>query len=446
MVIFEPDYTWLIEIIFIILLILANGCFAMTEIAIIGSKPARLETMAKKGSKGAQIAIEIARDPSDFLSAIQIGITLIGILTGAFSGATMATYLTPILKELSVPDKWAPTAAFTIVVSLVTYLSLIVGELVPKKIAINNPENIASFVARPIQLFVYIFKPFVKLLSASSAFMFNLLGLKENDKDQITEEELLLALDDGAKSGVVEESEIDMMKNIIESGDMRVGSLMVPRGMVVWLDSKNSVEKNLKVIESTSFDCYPLANGDLDEIEGFIYSSDLANFLSNTEPVDFFKIRKKPFFIPENMSVLRALLTLGKDNIRNALIIDEFGGIAGMVDSNDLMRALIGDLENLSRSTGAPQIIQRGENSWLIDGMLHISEFKDLLELEELPGEDKYRYNTLAGFIIALLGHIPVIGEKIDWDDYHMEIVDMDNKRIDMVMVSKQPSPDRQDG
>lgn len=431
------DYSLYSEILVIILLIVANGCFSMTEIALISSRSSRLESMAKKGSKGAQIVLNISKDPSDFLSAIQIGITLIGILTGAFSGITFAKYLAPLFVQLGLAQKMANNISLFLVVSIITYLSLVIGELVPKKIAINNPEKIAIFAARPIAVFLFIFKPFVKFLSFSSAFLFDLLGIEKNDSSMITEEELLLALDDGAKSGVVEETELDIMKNILETNDMRVGSIMIPRNMVIWLNTNNSLEKNLKIIESAQFDCYPLADDDLDNLKGFIFTSELASFLNKKQPVDFLSICRRPFSLPENMSVLRALLTMSEENCKIALVIDEFGGIAGIIEARDIIRCLTGDLEKLSRSTGTPQIIQRSEYSWLVDGMLHISELKDFFAVDELPDEDKYRYNTLAGFIIALLGHIPEIGEQIEWNGYIMEIVDMDNKRIDMVMITQ---------
>lgn len=426
------------EFFLIILLIIANGCFSMTEIAVISSRTSRLKTKAKSGSTGAKIILEISKDPSDFLSAIQIGITLIGILTGAFGGMTFSKYLAPFFKQFVLTQKFADSLALFIVVSIITYLSLVIGELVPKKIAINNPERIAIFAARPVKIFLFLFKPFVKLLSFSSAFIFGLLGMSKTDNDIITEEELLLTLDVGAKSGVVENAEIDIMKNILESNDMCIGSIMIPRNMVVWLNSSNSLQKNLKIIESTQYDCYPLAEDDLDNMQGFVFTNDLVTFLNTKQPVDFFSIRKKPFSIPENMSVLKALLTFSKENCKVALVVDEFGSIAGIIEAQDIVRCLTGDMEKLRRSEGIPQIISRGENSWLMDGMLPISEFKDFLDVDELPDEEKYRYNTLAGFIIALLGHIPAIGEKTTWNGYTFEIVDMDNKRIDMVMLTKE--------
>ena len=431
------DYSIYSEIIIILLLIIANGCFSVTETAVISSRSSRLEIMSQKGNAGAQQVLKILTDPSDFLSVIQIGITLIGILTGAFSGLTLAKHLTPFFVEFGFTAKVAHSAALFLVVSIITYLSLVIGELLPKKIAINNPEKIATFAVYPIMAPFFILKPFVKFLSFSSSFLFDFFGIEKTDNFQITEDEFLLTLNNSAKSGVVEETELDIIENILETNDMRVGSIMIPRNMVVWLNTAASLKENFKIIENTTFDCYPLADDDLDNLKGFVFTRELVSYLNKKQPIDLLSICKKPCSLPENMSVLRALLTMSKENCKVAIVIDEFGGIAGIIEPQDIVRCLTGDLEKLRRSEGTPHIIQRNENSWLIDGMLHISELKEFFSVDELPDEERYRYNTFAGFIIALLGHIPEVGEQVTWDAYLMEIMAMDNRRIDMVIVTK---------
>lgn len=424
------------EVFFVLLLIIANGLFAMAELAIVRARKNRLKAMANKGDKGAAEAIKTAAHPSDFLSAVQIGITLIGIFTGAFSGATLAAYLAAFFKNIPLLIRVADMLALFLVVTLVTYLSLIIGELVPKKIAIQRPEYIAALVARPMAVFVFFFKPFVKLLSFSSHAVFQLLGLKEKEETPITEEEFKLVLDDGAQAGVMEEAERDMINNILESNDLRISSLMLPRNMVVWLDSEDTAEENLKIAAHNDFSAFPLAAGDLDNIVGVVHSQDIVRELTEKSSVDFAAISRKAAFIPENLSVFKALDIFNRENTGIALVVDEFGGMAGLVKTRDIIRFLTGELANTPRD-GDPQIVEYGSNSWLLDGMLRISEFKDLLDIEALPDEEKFRFNTLAGFIIAYFGHIPKIGEGKDWNGYRLEVVDMDRMRVDRVLLSK---------
>lgn len=429
------------ELTIILLLIAANGIFAMTEMAIVSSRKSRLESMADDGDNGAKKALQLAQDPTDLLSAVQIGITLIGILTGAFGGVTLSAHLAAPMKEISWLARYADALSLAIVVSLITYLSLIIGELVPKRIALNSPESIAAFVSRPISTFVKLNRPLVRLLSISTRFVLTVLRIKPSDEVPVTEEEVKVMIGQGAQHGVFEESEREMVENIFVLSDMRVSALMTPRTQIEWLDLEDTAQDNLKVMTEAKHSVFPVGRGSLDDIIGIAYAKDLLASYMAGQNVDLEASSRQPLYVPRNMPALKVLDKFKNEGTHVALVVDEFGGMSGLVTLHDIVEHITGEIPT-PHEPADPDIVRREDGSWLLDGMLPVDEFKEFLGLENLPGEEKDHYHTLAGFIISHLGFIPSASEYFEWNDYRFEIMDMDRTRIDKVLVTKINIPD----
>lgn len=425
-----------IEIVLILLLILANGIFAMTEIAIVSSRKVRLERIADEGSRGARVALDLANEPTQLLSTIQIGITLIGIFTGAFGGATLAEELGGYLKEVPVLAPYSGAISLAVVVSAITYLSLIVGELVPKKIALNNPETIAAAIAVPMRFFSKMTSPVVRILSGSTELVLKLLGIKEAKEAPVTEEEIRIMIAQGAKIGTFEKAEHEMVEKIFRLGDMKVRSLMTPKTQLDWLDLEDPDEYNLRMLTVSRYSRFPVGRGSLDEIVGIVYTRDLlANHLKNST-LNIQEVIRQPLYVPKTMRAFTLLEMFKQSGTEVALVIDEYGSLQGLVSLNDILEHIVGDI-NEPFETDDPEIIQRDNNSWLLDGLLSIEELKELFELDHLPGEETGYFQTLGGFIMYYLGHIPKSSERFDWEGLRFEIVDMDKIRIDKVLVTK---------
>lgn len=425
-----------IEIVLILLLILANGIFAMTEIAIVSSRKVRLERMADQGSRGARAALDLANEPTQLLSTIQIGITLIGIFTGAFGGATLAEGLEGYLKDVPVLAPYSGALSLGIVVSIITYLSLIVGELTPKKIALNNPESIATAVAVPMRFFSKVTLPIVRILSGSTELVLKLLGIKETEEAPVTEEEIRILIAQGAKTGTFEKAEQEMVEKIFNLGDMRARSLMTPKTQIDWLDLEDPDEYNLRILTESRYSRFPVGRGSLDEVVGIVYTRDLlANRLKNSS-LNIQDVIRDPLYIPKTMRAFNLLEMFKQLGTEIALVIDEYGSLQGLVTLNDVLEQIVGDINEPSE-TDEQEIIQRDNNSWLLDGLLSIEELKELFELDHLPGEETGYFQTLGGFIMSYLGHIPKTSERFDWEGLRFEIVDMDRIRIDKVLVTR---------
>lgn len=423
------------EVIIILILIFANGLFALTEMSIVSSRKSRLESMASNGSKGAYAALKLAEEPTPLLSAVQIGITLIGILTGAFGGAKISNYLASILNNIPLLRSYSDAISFTIVVGIITYLSLIVGELVPKKLALNNPEPIAAFVARPMSAFVRLNRPLVHLLSVSTTMVMKLLRAKPPEDPPVTEEEVRVLIGQGAQHGVFEKSEHDMLEKIFILGDMRVGALMTPRTQIKWLDLEDNDQYNLRIIRNTNHLFIPIARGNLDDIVGIVYSNEILANYNPGKPLHLESAARQPLYIPKNTPALKALEKFKETGIYVALIVDEYGGISGLISLYDIVEHIVGDITHLGESE-EPDIIAREDGSWLVDGMLPAEELKDLLNIDHLPGEERGYFQTLGGFIVSYLGRIPNTADKFDWNGYNFEIVDMDKARVDKVLIT----------
>lgn len=424
------------EIIIILVLILANGLFALTEMSIVSSRKSRLENMAAAGSKGAKSALKLAEEPTPLLSAVQIGITLIGILTGAFGGARLSSYLASFLKEIPFLAASSDAISLAIVVGIITYLSLIVGELVPKKLALNNPEPLAAAVARPMTAFVRVNRPLVHLLSLSTAMVMKLLGAKPPEEPPVTEEEVRVLIGQGAQHGVFEKAEREMVEKIFILGDMRVGALMTPRTQIKWLDLEDNDQYNLRIIRSTNHLFFPVARGSLDDIVGVIYSNEvLANYIPG-KPLQLEEAARQPLFIPKNTPALKVLEKFKETGIYVALVVDEYGGMSGLISLYDIAEHIVGDMPYLGEDED-PDVIARDDGSWLVDGMLSAEELKELLDVDHFPSEERGYFQTLGGFIVSYLGRIPSTGEKFEWSGYQFEIVDMDKARVDKVLITQ---------
>jgi putative hemolysin len=423
------------EILLILLLIVANGIFAGSEIAVVSARKVRLEKLANRGSKKARLALRLANAPNDFLSAIQIGITLIGILSGAVGGATLSTRLEDLFKPITWLAPYSEPLSILIVVSIITYLSLIIGELVPKRIALNNPEQIACRVAGPMRLLTIVTAPVVKLLSVSTDALLKLLGIQASNEPAVTEEEIKVLIEQGTQAGMFEEAEQEMVSRVFRLGDRSIKSLMTPRTAIAWLDINASWEENQREIQDNPHSQYPVGRDSLDNCLGMVRMKDILSTYLVGEAADLQQLRQPPLYVPESSRALNVLETFQQSGTHVALVTDEYGGIEGMVTLNDLVEAIVGELPS-AEELNEPQIVQREDGSWLLDGLLSNDALKELLEQETLPAEEKGHYHTLGGFVIAMLGRIPVSSDHFNAIGFRFEVVDMDGTRVDKILVT----------
>ena len=418
------------EILIILLLILFNGIFAMSEIAIISARKIKLSSLAKKGSKGAKVALKLANDPDRFLSTIQIGITLIGILTGIYSGAALSGKFAGLLVEVGVPASLAQPVAQTVIVIIVTMLSIIFGELVPKRIGMSVAERASTAIARPMALLSRVAAPFVWILAKSTEGIISLLGIKDAES-KITEEDIKSIVQEGKNSGAVQEVEQDIVERVFLMGDLKVSSLMTHRSDLVVLDTRMTAEEIRKSLQEHLYEAYPLIDRKLDNILGVVALKDLI-FHLNDDPICLNDFKRPAVYFYENMSVYRALEQMREKQTSQALICDEFGRLMGIITLRDILEGLVGTIE---RPTVEPDIVKRKDaEGWLVDGQCSFYDFLTYFEREDLY-DHKQSYSTLAGLIIELLSHIPHAGERVEWNGFSMEIVDMDGARVDKVLV-----------
>lgn len=418
------------EILIILGLIFLNGLLSMSEIAMVSSRKSRLDTTAKKGNKSAKTALKLIEEPDRFLSTIQIGITLIGILTGLYSGDKLAAGFATWLVQLGLAESHSLSAATGIIVVIVTYLTLILGELVPKYLGMNAPEKIAMIMARPMHLLSRIASPFVWLLSASTKAVVKLTGISSRDT-KVTEEEIKAIIQEGTEDGEIQEVEQDIVEKVFNLGDRKIGSIMTHRNDLIWLNLDDPIEKICRIAKSHVYNVYPVARGELDKIAGVVYLKDLFKE-SGTPGFQLEEILQPAQYFPENQSVYNALAHLKNSHTKYGLVTDEFGSIQGIVTLKDIVNVLLGEITETHEE---PEIIAREDGSWLVDGQCSFYEFLDYLHLEDFYEE--YHYNTLSGLILDLLEHIPNTGEKFSWQGLEFEIVDMDGARIDKVLVRR---------
>lgn len=430
--------TALVEIVLILVLIVANGIFSGSEIAVVSARKIRLEQLAEQGNGQARAALRLANAPNDFLSAVQIGITLIGILSGAVGGATLARRLEPVIDSIPLLRAWSEGLSVAVVVGVITYLSLVIGELLPKRIALNNPEAVACAVARPMRWLARWTAPLVQLLGASTDLLLNLLGVHSSSEPDLTEEEIKALVRQGAKSGVLDEAEHDMVQRVFRLGDRSIRALMTPRTEICWLDLNTTREQQLKLVTDSNYSRLPVAHGNLDDCIGILRGRNLLASALDGGAVDLKALLQPPLYITESARALNVIEQFRQTGVHIALVTDEYGGIEGLVTLTDLMEAIVGDLPS-AEDLDEPQIIRREDGSWLLDGALDISEFKDLLQRTSLPDEASGSFHTLGGFVLHVLGRVPRAGDHFNWDDLRFEVMDMDGKRIDKVLVEAQP-------
>jgi len=425
------------EILVILFLLLLNGFFAMSEIAVVSARKIRLQQRAADGFAGAQAALEIANQPSLFLSTIQIGITLVGILTGAISGATIATELESFFNQTQMPilAEYSQAISVGTVVVALTYLSLILGELAPKHIGLNNPERIAAAVAPMMLKISRLTLPLVHLLSFSTSLILRVLGVRPSTDPEITEEEIKLLIEQGAEGGIIEPEEEEMVQQVFRLAERPILAQMTPRTEIVWLDLEDQVGVIRAKLKSAHYSSYPVARGSVDNIVGMVQVKDLLAQCLGGSPLNLEEILYQPLYLPENMTILETLKRFRESHTQIAIIIDEFGGIQGLTTITDILEAIAGDFPDELDVTD-PHIILREDGTYLLDGMLDIDKFKDLFSLANLPGEEENYYQTLGGFVITYLGRIPSAGESFEWENLRLEIVDMDGLRVDKILVT----------
>jgi putative hemolysin len=423
----------------VLVLILANGLFAMSEMAIVSARKARLQQAANEGDRRAQAALDLASAPSRFLSTVQAGVTLIGVLAGAFGGATIAGQLAGALAGLPVIGGYADAVALGIVVITITFLSIVIGELVPKQLALRNPERIAAAVARPVSLLSAIGRPAVAVLTASTDAIVRLIGVHPSNEPPVTEEEIKVLIDEGTRAGVFAEAEQDLVERVLRLGDMRVASLMVPRLSISWLDVSDSPEVIRQKVDTSPHSRFPVCQGGLDQVVGVVeVKSILASSLAG-QAIDLRALAKPPLLVPEQTHVLPILEMFRETGLHIALAVDEYGGIQGMLTLYDVLEAIVGDLPS-DDERDEHAAVRRDDGSWLLDGMLSVDEVKEILSIKEMPGEGDY--DTLGGFVMMQLGRIPSPADHFDSNGIRFEVVDMDGNRVDKVLAVP-PSSDQ---
>ncbi len=426
-----------LEVIFILILILANGLLAMAEIAVISSRKARLQQRADGGDEKARAALNLANDPTDFLSTVQIGITLVGVLAGAFGGATIAAQISDWVAGFPPLAPYSAAIGVGVVVLLITYFSLVLGELVPKRLALNNPERIATLMAAPMLLLSRLTSPLVRLLSISSNLVLRLLGAKPSDEPPVTEEEIKVMIEQGTQAGVFAEAEQDMVQAVFRLADRRVGTLMTPRTDVVWLDLDDTLEENHRKLIGSAHSRFPVAQGSLDYVVGVVLAKDLLSSCITGKTLDLREVLLSPMFVPESMPALHVLEQFRESRIHTALVIDEYGGFQGLVTLFDILESIVGEIPDAGDLADL-EVTQREDGTWLVDGMLPVDELKEIFHLSALPGEERGYYQTVGGFMMTFLGRIPVASDHFVWSGLRFEVVDMDGLRVDKILIVPQ--------
>lgn len=414
------------------ILLVLNAVLAMAEVAFISARKARLQNEINKGSKRAGIALKLMEDPNQFLSVIQIGITTIDLLTGILTGATIGLWLNTQLDKVPALHSYSEIISILVGVLPITYLSLVLGELVPKRLAMRDPEGVSSSIARPMLFLTKVFAPLVRFLSFSTETVLRLFGVKISEEPPVTEEEIQLLIDQGTEAGIFEEAEHDMVEGVFSLGDQRVYSLMTPRTDIIWLDIDDSPEAISRKIGENDFSRFPVRQGTLDVILGIVKARDLLLPIMDGRQIVLKEILKPAFYVPETMQASRALEILKEKGTDMLLVIDEFGGLQGLLTINDILEEIVGEME-----IDEPQYTQRQDGSWLLDGMLEIDEFKEIFDFQALPHENEYE--TLSGFVMMSLGRVPQETDYFEWNHFNFEVIDMDGRRVDKVLVTTLP-------
>lgn len=430
--------SYLVEIIIILVLIILNGIFAISEFALVSAKKTRLRQRAEEGDIQAATALKLANEPTPFLSTIQVGITLVGILAGAFGGATIAKELAAYFIKFPTLAPYSEALGIALVVLLITYLTLVFGELVPKRLALSNAESIASYVAKPMLLLSILAKPLVIVLSHSTETVLRILRAKKTTESPVTEEEIKFMLEEGTEAGVFDKAEISIIESAFEIGDRRVDSLMTHRTDIIALDLDDPTEKNLQKMIVSGRSNFPVYESDLDNMIGIVSVKNVMARMVKGNTINIKDLVTRPLFVPEAVTVLRLLELFKESGVHFALIIDEYGSIQGIITLHDILEAIVGNVHSFGEPVEMP-IVTMKDGSWLIDGDTPIEELKEALSVNSFPGEEYGYYRTIAGLIMFILQQIPKTGDYIELKGLRYEVVDMDGNRIDKVMVTRVP-------
>ncbi len=422
------------DVLVILGLILANGLFSGTEIAIISARRHRLEQLALQGRRSARVVLRLAASPNQFLSSVQIGITLIGILTGAVGGATIAHRLDGLLGRMAPLAPYSEALSFGLVVAVITFLAVVIGELVPKRLALANPERLACAMAPSMAALSRITAPLVHLLSSSTDAFLTLLGVVGSGEPTITEEEIKAIIRQGADTGVFEAVEHDMVQRVLRLGDRTIKTLMTPRTAIRWLDLDDPLDQSLRDGLASPHSCFPVGQGHLDACLGVVSVRSLLAARISGEPMDLRALVEPPLYVAETTRALSVLDQFKRTGIHIALVTDEFGGVEGLVTLNNLMEAIVGDLPSLEEQD-IPLITTREDGSWLVDGGLDLDAFTELIGRDIFGIDQEVSYHTLAGFVMHGLERIPREADQFEWQGYCFEVVDMDGKRVDKLLV-----------
>ncbi|MEC4721974.1 hemolysin family protein [Noviherbaspirillum sp. CPCC 100848] len=431
------------EIALLLGLIILNGVFAMSEIALVTARRARLQRLAEAGDTAASAAIQLGDDPNRFLSTVQIGITSIGVLNGIVGEATLAQPFSEWLAGMGVQAPANQYVATGLVVISITYFTIVLGELVPKRLGQISPEAIARLVARPMLLLAALTKPFVKLLSGSTQLVLRTFGVKESTEPSVTQEEINLMLAEGSSAGVIEHHEHQMVRNVFRLDDRQIASLMVPRSDIVYFDVNDTLEENLGRFESSDHSRFPVVRGGWGEVLGVANARQLLAQTLRGEKPTLLNNLQPAVFVPESLTGMELLENFKNSGVQLAFVIDEYGEVQGIVTLQDVMEAITGEFKT-HRAEDA-WAVQREDGSWLLDGLIPVPELKDRLGLKVVPEEERGRYNTLSGMVMLLLGRLPMTGDRCEWEEWTFEIVDLDGKRIDKVLAIPMPMPKAED-
>jgi putative hemolysin len=418
------------EIIILLVLIFINGLFVMSEIALVSARKSRLETMADKGDETARRALELSNNPEIFLSAAQIGITLIAILTGVYSGEKFSIYLIPFFQKIEWLKAYAETISITVVVILVTFLSILFGELIPKRFGLLRAEKISKAVAGPMYLFARITHPLVWLLNKISNTFFLIFNVKKSKNDAVTEEEIKTMITEGTEAGTIEEEEREIIERVFHLGDRNITSLMTHRSDIIWFDLEDNEEKIKEKIVTEPHSVYPICDGEIDNIKGVVSIKDL---YVTDDMTKFKQIMKPAMFVPENNTPYQVLEKFKQTKHHSCFIVDEYGTLQGLITLNDILEAIVGDIPQPDFSDY--EIIEREDGTYLVDAQIPFYDFLSRFDKEDWMNEGEHEFDTLAGFILHTLERIPHAGERFDWKGFRIEIIDMDGHRIDKVLV-----------
>lgn len=424
------------EMAVILLLVGANGLFAMAELAVLSARKPQLRQWAEAGDRRARVALELVDDPNRFLSTVQVGITTVGTLAGAFGGATLAAELAARIERVPILIPYAEAIALGVVVVGIAYVSLVLGELVPKRLALGRPERIALAVATPLRVLSIIGIPIVRILAGSTEFVLRACGVRAAERPPITEEEVQFLVQEGARAGVFEPAEQEMIQRVFRLDNLRASALMTHRAEIVWIDRTDPPDQVRLKVTGSEHSRFPVCDGELDKVLGIVQARDLLAQTASGWPFDLRGLLRMPLLIYERMPALRVLEQFQRTGTHIALILDEYGGVGGLLSLHDIMEAIVGALPPAGEPA-EPKAVPRPDGSWLLDGRITRQEFEDLFPPARLP---EGNYETLAGFVLMQLGCIPAVADRFEWGGFRFEIVDMDGNRIDQVLVTRLPA------